>query len=59
MEVKGLIFALRSERRQIDQAILALERVARPDFKKTEGLRASVIVIRGAREPDRPVSTLA
>jgi hypothetical protein len=59
MEVKSLISALRSERAQIDQAILALERVAAPNSKKTEGLRASVIAISGDREPDRPVNTLA
>jgi hypothetical protein len=60
MEVKGLISALRSERAQIDQAILELERVAQPNSKKTEGLRASVItIIRRAREPERPVNTLA
>ena len=59
MEVKGLVAALRSEREQIDRAILALERAAQPDSKKTEGLRASVVAIRGAREPERPVNTPA
>jgi hypothetical protein len=53
MDVKGLISALRSERAQIDQAILALQRAAQPNSKKTEGLRASVVEIRGAREPER------
>ena len=53
MELKGLLAALRSEREQIDQAILALQRAAQPNSKKTEGLRASVVEIRGAREPER------
>jgi hypothetical protein len=59
MEVKGVIAALRFERAQIDRAILALKRVAKPNSKKTAGLRASVIAIRGARAPERPVNTLA
>ena len=59
MEVKDLIAALRSEREQIDRAILALKRVAKPDSKKADGLPASVIAIRGARAPERPVNTLA
>jgi hypothetical protein len=60
MEVKGLISALRSERAQIDRAILELERLDQPNAKKTEGLWASVItIIRRTKEPERPVNTLA
>jgi hypothetical protein len=60
MEVIGLIAALRSERAQIDRAILELERVVQPNPKKTEGLWASVItIIRRTKEPERPVKTLA
>jgi len=54
-----LIAALRSEREQIDRAILALKRIVKPDSKRAAGLRASVIDISGAREPERPVNTLA
>jgi hypothetical protein len=40
-----LLAALRSEREQIDKAILALKGGAKPNSKKTEGLRASVVEI--------------
>jgi hypothetical protein len=45
MELKGLLAALRSEREQIDKAILALKVGAEPNSKKTEGLRAAVVEI--------------
>jgi len=45
MELKGLLAALRSEREQIDKAILALKGGAKPNSKKTGGLRASVVEI--------------
>jgi hypothetical protein len=59
MELKGLLAALRSEREQIDQAILALEAGAKLNTERTEGLRASVIAIRGAKEPEHPDNSAA
>jgi hypothetical protein len=49
MELKGLLAALRSEREQLDQAILVLKGGAKPNSKKTEGLRASVVEITAYR----------
>ena len=52
MDVTKILLELRSEREQIEWAILSLERFDQPSTGTTEAAAQSVTEIRKVREPD-------